>query len=280
MRTLWKGAVSFGLVNIPVKMYVATENKDIKFNYLHQECMSPVQYRKYCPRCDREINSEEIVRGYEYQKGNYVVINEEDLERIPQENTKTIDILDFVNLQQVDPIYFEKSYYLEATAGGEKAYSLLIEAMNKTGKAAIARVIIRTKQSLAALRVKDKVLLMETIFYPDEIRSPAALSPGLEAAKLHENEVKMAVNLIENLSVDFEPGKYHDEYRQALRELIDAKIVGKEVVNAPAVSDKGNVVDLMEALQASVKLAEETRKKNEGKIDEKKKRTRKVKTGS
>lgn len=280
MRTLWKGAVSFGLVNIPVKMYVATENKDIKFNYLHQECMSPIQYRKYCPRCDRELNSEEIVRGYEYQKGNFVVINEEDLERIPLENTKTIDILDFVNLQQVDPIYFDKSYYLEAAPGGEKAYSLLIEAMTQTEKVAIARVIIRTKQSLAALRVKDKVLLMETIFYPDEIRSPAGLSPGLEAGKLHENEVKMAVSLIDNLSVDFEPGKYHDEYRQALRELIDAKIVGKEVVNAPAVSDKGKVVDLMEALQASVKLAEESRKQNEGTDEGKKKRTRKAKTGS
>lgn len=280
MRTLWKGAVSFGLVNIPVKMYVATENKDIKFNYLHQECMSPVQYRKYCPRCDRELNSEEIVRGYEYQKGNYVVINEADLERIPLENTKTIDILDFVNLQQVDPIYFDKSYYLEAAPGGEKAYSLLIEAMTQTEKVAIARVIIRTKQSLAALRVKDKVLLMETIFYPDEIRSPAGLSPGLEADKLHENEVKMAVSLIDNLSVDFEPGKYHDEYRQALRELIDAKIVGKEVVSAPAVSDKGKVVDLMEALQASVKLAEESRKQNETEDEGKKKRTRKAKTGS
>ncbi len=280
MRTLWKGAVSFGLVNIPVKMYVATENKDIKFNYLHQECMSPIQYRKYCPRCDRELNSEEIVRGYEYQKGNFVVINEEDLERIPLENTKTIDIFDFVNLQQVDPIYFDKSYYLEAAPGGEKAYSLLIEAMTQTEKVAIARVIIRTKQSLAALRVKDKVLLMETIFYPDEIRSPAGLSPGLEAGKLHENEVKMAVSLIENLSVDFEPGKYHDEYRQALRELIDAKIVGKEVVNAPAVSDKGKVVDLMEALQASVKLAEESRKQNDGTDEGKKKRTRKAKTGS
>lgn len=281
MRTLWKGAVSFGLVNIPVKMYVATENKDIKFNYLHQECMSPIEYHKYCPRCEREITSDEIVRGYEYQKGNYVVLNEEDLERIPLDNTKTIDILDFVDLQQVDPVYFDKSYYLEAAAGGEKAYSLLIEAMNKTGKVAIARVIIRTKQSLAALRIKDRVLLMETIFYPDEIRSPAGLNPGMESARLHENEIKMAVSLIENLSVDFEPQKYHDEYRQALRELIDAKIVGKEVVNAPTVSDRGKVVDLMEALQASVKLAEENRQKG-GAEDTaaKKKRTRKAKTGS
>jgi DNA end-binding protein Ku len=278
VRTLWKGAVSFGLVNIPVKMYVATENKDIKFNYLHQECMSPIEYHKYCPRCQREISSEEIVRGYEYQKGNYVVLNEEDLERIPLDNTKTIDILDFVDLQQVDPVYFDKSYYLEAAAGGEKAYALLIEAMNKTGKVAIARVIIRTKQSLAALRVKDRVLLMETIFYPDEIRSPASLNPGLESARLHENEVKMAISLIENLSVNFEPQKYHDEYRQALRELIDAKIAGQEVVNAPAANDRGKVVDLMEALQASVKLAEENRTQSEdGAV---KKKRRKAKTGS
>ena len=280
MRTLWKGAVSFGLVNIPVKMYVATENKDIKFNYLHRECMSPIEYHKYCPRCGREISSEEIVRGYEYQKGNYVVLNEEDLERIPLDNTKTIDILDFVDLQQVDPVYFDKSYYLEAAAGGEKAYSLLIEAMNKTGKVAIARVIIRTKQSLAALRVKDRLLLMETIFYPNEIRSPASLNPGLESARLHENEVKMAVSLIENLSVDFEPQKYHDEYHQALRELIDAKIAGQEVVNAPAVSDRGKVVDLMEALQASVKLAEENRQKDGAGDAAVKKKGRKAKTGS
>jgi DNA end-binding protein Ku len=280
MRTLWKGAVSFGLVNIPVKMYVATENKDIKFNYLHNECMSPIEYHKYCPRCGREINSEEIVRGYEYQKGQYVVLNEEDLERIPLDNTKTIDILDFVDLQEVDPVYFAKSYYLEAAPGGEKAYSLLVTAMNETGKVAIARVIIRTKQSLAALRVKEGVLLMETIFYPDEIRSPASLNAGLESARLHENEIKMAVSLVENLSVSFEPQKYHDEYRQALRELIDAKIVGKEVVNAPEVIDKGKVVDLMEALQASVKLAEENRKQGKPQTTTKKKKTRKTGTGS
>jgi DNA end-binding protein Ku len=280
MRTLWKGAVSFGLVNIPVKMYVATENKDIKFNYLHQECMSPIEYHKFCSRCGREIKSDEIVRGYEYQKGNYVILNEEDLERIPLNNSKTIDILDFVDFRQVDPVYFDKSYYLEAAAGGEKAYSLLVEAMNKTGKIAIARVIIRTKQSLAALRAKEQILLMETIFYPDEIRSSASLNPGLNKAMLHENELKMAVSLIENLSVDFEPEKYHDEYRQALRELIDAKIVGQEVI-VPPLAEKGKIVDLMEALQASIKLAEENRPKSEIRNNEiKKKRTRKTKTGS
>ncbi|HEX3011901.1 MAG TPA: Ku protein, partial [Syntrophomonadaceae bacterium] len=189
MRTLWKGAVSFGLVNIPVSMYVATENKDIKFNYLHKECMSPIKYQKYCPNCEREISGDEIVKGYEYQKGNYVVINEEDFARLPGEKTKTIDILDFVELSQVDPIYFDKSYYLEPASGGEKAYTLIVKAMQQTQKIAIARVMIRSRQSLAALRVNGQVLVMETIFYPDEIRSPASLNQGLDPQKLHENEV-------------------------------------------------------------------------------------------
>ena len=282
MRTLWKGAVSFGLVNIPIKMYVATEHKDIKFNFLHKECMNPIQYRKFCPHCDREIASEEIVRGYEYQKGSYVVINEEDLERIPLENTKTIDILDFVDLTQVDPIYFDKTYYLEPSQGGEKAYSLLIEAMSQTGKVAIAKVMIRSKQSLAALRIKDQVLIMETIFWPDEIRSPSALNLGVDRSKLHDNEIKMAVSLIENLSTSFEPAKYQNEYRQALWELIESKIVGKEVVAAAPVADRDNVVDLMEALKASVKLAEETRQADQAnsKSNKATRSRRKTKTGS
>ncbi|MDD4172322.1 MAG: Ku protein [Syntrophomonas sp.] len=260
MKVLWKGAISFGLVNIPISMYVATENKDIKFNYLHKECMSPIKYQKFCPRCEKEVNSDEIVRGYEYQKGNYVVINPEDFERIPQENTKTVDILDFVSLAQVDPIYFDKTYYLEPAAGGEKAYSLIVEAMQKTSKIAIAKIFIRTKQSLAAIRVKDNVLVMETIFYPDEIRSPASLNQGLDPAKLHDNEVKMAVSLIENLSIDFDPSRYQDDYRQALGEIIQARIAGQEIVTPTPTAEKGNVVDLMEALKASVKLAEENRK--------------------
>lgn len=259
MRTLWKGAVSFGLVNIPVAMYVATEKKDVKFNYLHQQCMTPIEYHKFCPSCNKEISSDEIVRGYEYQKGSYVVINEEDLERIPLENTKTIDILDFVNLAQVDPIYFDKSYYLEPSAGGEKAYALLIEAMQKTSKVALARVVIRSKQSLAALRVKDRYLLMETLFFPDEIRSPQSLSSGLEPSRLHENEVKMAVSLIDNLSTDFDPGKYSNQYRQALWEMIEAKIAGQEIVSPRPSVQPGKVVDLMEALKASIQLAEKDR---------------------
>ncbi len=277
MKTLWKGAVSFGLVNIPVSMYVATENKDIKFNYLHQECMAPINYRKICSKCNKEIKPEEIVKGYEFQKGNYVIVSEEDLARIPLENTKTIDILDFVKLEQVDPVYFDKSYYLEPSPGGDKAYTLIVEAMKKTGKIAIAKIMIRSKQSLAALRVKDEHLIMETIFYPDEIRSPASLGKGIGVEKLHENEMKMAVSLIENLSIDFDPTRYEDDYRKALWEMIEAKINGQEIVTPVAEPQGGKVVDLMEALKASVKLAEEHR------IDPKKKKTgqgKRAKTGT
>ncbi len=272
MKVLWKGALSFGLVNIPVSMYVATENKDIKFNYLHKECMSPIKYQKFCSHCEKEVSSEDIIRGYEYQPGNYVVINQEDFERIPHENTKTVDILDFVNLSQVDPIYFDKTYYLEPAPGGEKAYTLIVDAMQKTGKIAIAKIFIRSKQSLAAIRVKENVLVMETIFYPDEIRSPASLSKGLDPGKLNENEIKMAVSLIESLSTDFDPTRYQDTYRQALWEIIEARIAGQEIVSPVPTAEKGKVVDLMEALKASVKLAEENRKSIASKAGSKRKK--------
>jgi DNA end-binding protein Ku len=276
LKTLWKGAVSFGLVNIPVSMYVATENKDLKFNYLHQECMAPVNYKKVCSKCSQEVKPEQIVKGYEFQTGNYVIINEEDLARIPLENTKTIDILDFVKLEQVDPVYFDKSYYLAPAPGGDKAYSLITEAMKTTGKIAIAKIMIRSKQSLAALRVKDDHLILETIFYPDEIRSPDSLGKGIGVEKLHENEIKMAVSLIENLSIDFDPARYEDDYRKALWEMIEAKISGQEIVTPTPQPQDGKVVDLMEALKASVKLAEAN------KVEPKKKsgQGKRAKTGS
>lgn len=260
MRSLWKGAISFGLVNIPVKLYVATEKKDLKFRYLHRECMTPIQYEKHCPTCNREITSEEIAHGYEYQKGQFVVINEEDLEQLPLEKNRSIDILDFVDIKHVDPIFFDKSYYLEPAEGGFKPYFLLIKAMESTGKTAIARLVIRTKESLAAIRVKEGVLVLATMFFPDELRSPQGLNLPTEQVKIHENETKMAISLVENLSIDFNPEKYHNQYRKALREMVEARIAGKEIAIAPPPTPD-NVVDLMEALKQSVKLAEQEREK-------------------
>jgi DNA end-binding protein Ku len=255
MRTLWKGAISFGLVNVPIKLYTATEKKEIKFNYLHEKCKTPIRYERHCPTCNVEVSSEEIVWGYEYQKGQYVVLKEEDFERIPDEKTKTVDILDFVDLTEIDPVYFEKSYFLEPSQGGEKAYALLRKAMLDTGKIAIAKVTIRTKETLAVLRVYQNALMMETIFYPDEIRTTAGLTGIQTEPTLHENEITMATNLISNLSSHFEPAKYKNNYRENLMALIQSKIAGGEITET-APRESGKVIDLMEALRASIAATE------------------------
>lgn len=257
MRTIWKGAISFGLVSIPINLFPATEQKDIKFRYLHKTCQAPIQYKRVCSACGQEVTQENIVRGYEYELGRYVIINEADLEKIPGEQTRSIDIMDFVNLEEIDPIYYDKTYYLAPGEVGEKAYALLWRAMSETAKIAVAKVVIRNKESLAVIRsYRENVLVMETIFYPDEIRN-ARLLPGLDReVKLRDNELKMARELIENLAAHFEPQKYDDRYRNKLLELIRAKIEGEEVVQVE-VAARGKVVDLMEALRASVELAKQ-----------------------
>lgn len=277
MRTLWKGAISFGLVNVPIKLYTATENKDLRFNYLHEKCKTPIKYERRCPTCNIEVPSEEIVWGYEYQKGQYVILKEEDLAKIPDETSKTIDILDFVDLQEIDPIYFEKSYFLEPSQGGEKAYALLKRAMLDTGKIAIAKVKIRTKETLAVIRVYQNVLLMETIFYPDEIRSTAGLTGIHTEPNLHENEIVMASNLIRNLSAHFDPSKYTDTYRENLLELIQAKVNGGEITETSP-RESAKVIDLMEALRASIAATEKQGQKSEHDEPTPKRRT-KSKTG-
>ncbi|MBO8137977.1 MAG: Ku protein [Desulfotomaculum sp.] len=270
MRPLWKGAVSFGLVHVPVKMYAATENKDIKFNYLHEKCKTPVQYKRYCPYCDTEISMDEIVRGYEYEKGKYVVLKEEDFENLPAATAKSIDILDFVDLKEIDPIYYNKAYYLVPGEGGQKVYYLLKKAMEETGKVAVAKVMIRQKQSLAALRMAGDVLVMSTMYYPDEVRKTENLPELDYSVKLHDNEIKMAVNLINNLAADFNPEKYTNEYREALMEVIQSRAAGEEV-EIPQKPGTEKVVDLMSALKASIELAKEERK--EGKKERRKKKT-------
>lgn len=282
MHTMWKGSISFGLVNIPVKMFSATEDKDIRFRHLHKECGTPVKYTKTCPTCNREVQMEEIVKGYEYEKGRFVIINEEDLDSIIPETRKTIEILDFVSLEEIDPIYFDRTYFLSPHETGDKPYTLLREAMSKTGKIAIAKITIRSKESLAAVRLYQNCIVMETIFYPDEVRAVEHV-PGLPGKiELNESELNMAVQLIENLATEFDPGKYHDDYRSKLTELIHAKIEGEEIQEAPEAPRLGKVVDLMAALQASIEATkQETGKKEPVASDEQekepaKKRRRKV----
>lgn len=237
------------------KCTLPLKKKEIKFNYLHEKCGTPIKYERHCPTCDVAVTQEEIVRGYEYQKGQYVVLKDEDFEGIPDERSKTIDIMDFVDLTEIDPIYFEKSYYLEPNQGGEKAYALLKKAMQDTGKIAVARVTIRSKETLVVLRVYQNVIAMATIFYPDEIRSTAGLTGIQIEPKLHENEVQMATSLIQNLSSHFEPSKYTNNYREALMGIIQTKIAGGEISQAPE-RETGKIIDLMEALRASIAATE------------------------
>jgi len=211
-----------------------------------------------CPTCNRKVEDDEIARGYEFEKGRYVIIEDKDLESIPDETTRTIDIIDFVNLTDIDPIYFDHTYFLGPEETGQKAYILLRKAMEEGSKIAIAKVVIRSKQSLACIRpYGERHLVMETMFYPDEIRKVEEV-PIQPEAKLHENEIKMAVQLVESLSTKFQPEKYTDDYRQALIDIIQAKVEGEEISIPPAKEEK--VVDLMEALKASLELAEKAKK--------------------
>lgn len=261
MRALWKGAISFGLVYVPVKLYAATENKDIRLNYLHAKCKHPIQYKRFCSHCGTEVAMEEIVKGYEYEKGKYVIIKDEDFHQLPTNEHKSVTILDFVNLQEIDPVYYDKAYYLAPGEGGQKVYQLLKTAMEETGKVAVAKVMIRTKPSLAVLRVANNTMMMNTMFYPDEVRQPENISELHYQVDVHENELKMAVNLINNLSTEFKAEKYTNEYRQGLMELIQAKIAGEKVEDVVVRPETDKVVDLMAALKASIDLAKEERKK-------------------
>lgn len=259
MHTMFKGAISFGLVNIPIKMFTATEDKDIRFRSIHKKCHTPIKYKKMCPTCNEEVKPDDIVKGFEYEPGKFVIVSEEDIKSAKAEvHARTIDIVDFVSLSEIDPIYYDKTYYLapqpEVTASA-KAYNLLREAMNQSNRIAIARVTIRNKQTLCVLRVYGEVLVMETIFYPDEIR-PISEIPSLpHEMKVDEKEMGIAEQLIDNLSSEFDPSKYTDEYRVALRKIIEDKIAGKEVVSQPDAPET-NVIDLMEALKASLEKTE------------------------
>lgn len=253
VRSLWKGSISFGLVNIPVRLYAATEEKSVRFNLLHRACRTPIKYQKVCPHCGREVSQDEIVRGYAYDRNRYVLMEEEDFENLPLPTSRQVAILDFVDLSEIDPLYYDKSYYLEPDEGAEKAYGLLRRAMREKGRVAIAKVAIRSREALACVRVYGQALVMETMYYPDEIR-PAERLDGIAAEpELSEREVAMAVQLIDNLTEPFDPGKYRDHYREALLSAIEKKIQGEGLEAPAAPPAAGKVVDLMEALEASLR---------------------------
>ncbi len=251
MHTMWKGAISFGLVNIPVKLYAATEDKDIKMRYLHQDCHTPIKYEKQCPNCDREIESEEIVRGYEYEEGKYVIMEKDEIEALAHEKSKSVEIVDFIELADVDPVYFNKSYFIGPNDNGSKPYMLLKQAMEESGRIGIAKITIRSKQHLAAVRVYEKGLMLETMYFPDEVRTIDNVPDLPEELEVNEKEKKLARQLIEQLTTEFEPSNYKDERREAMLALIESKISGDEIKVVEEIPKK-NVADLMDALQASL----------------------------
>ncbi len=256
MHTMWKGSVSFGLVNVPIKMFAATESKDVKFRYLHETCKTPIQYVRTCPTCNKQVEWNEIVRGYEYEPDRFVIFTDEELSGIRKERSQTIDIVEFIQLTDIDPVYFDKSYYLAPESSGKKAYSLLLSAMQQTGKIAIAKTVLRNNETLACLRPSQSSLILETLFWPDEVRGTAELPNIQEKTDVTDQELNMAVTLINQLETKFEPDKYKDERKTETMALIEKKISNNDV-SLRVVETQGpkqNIADLMQALQESVKM--------------------------
>lgn len=256
-RPMWNGAISFGLVNVPVKMFTAQSPKDVRFNQLHAKDHSRIRMKRFCEAENVEIPYDEIVKGYEIGPDQYVVIEGNELEEFDPKATHTIDIEEFVHLDQIDPIFFERSYYLVPDERSAKPYRLLAEALADSDKVAIARFVLRTKQYLAALRVVDDVLVLATMLYADEVVDADSLGiPDTSEAEVTERELKMARQLVDSLTVDdFDPEKFRDEYRERVLDLIEKKAAGEVVVAAAPEQEPTKVVDLLAALEASVAAA-------------------------
>ena len=255
MRSIWKGAISFGMVTIPVKLYSATESKDVRFRMLCKRHEAPIEEKRVCTEGGEELAWDQLARGFEVARGEFVVLDPEEIDAAKPESSTTIDIGDFVEAVEIDPVYFEKSYFLEPTDIGAKPFSLLRKALDETERVALARVTIRTRERLATLRTYEDGLVLETMFWPDEIRSTGALDlPEGAETKVRPKELDMARSLIESLADKFRPESYTDAYRVALEELIARKIKG-ETRNAKRRKPEPKVIDLMEALQASVNEA-------------------------
>ncbi|MEL3974681.1 Ku protein [Rossellomorea oryzaecorticis] len=278
MHTIWKGSISFGLVNIPIKLHSATEDRDIKLRSLHKECHTPIKYEKVCPVCEKEIDHKDIVKGYEVTKGKFVVLEEDELNEIKEVNAeKTVEILDFIKIDEIDPIFYDRSYFVSPNDGGKKAYTLLRKALVTSGKVGIAKITMRSKEQLSVVRVYENTLVMETIHYPDEVRTSKDVPNVPENDEISEKELETATMLIEQLTSEFQPENYHDEYRERLSQLIESKQTGEKIVTVKEKAPKENVTDLMAALQASIDSTSTEKKKTAKKKPAKKKTTTKKK---
>ena len=253
-RAIWKGSISFGLVNIPIALYPATRREEFKFRLLRKSDLSPVSYKRVAEKDGKEVPWDQIVKGYEYEKGKYVVLKDEDFERVDLEATQTVDIQDFVDQEEIDPIFFYKPYYLEPQKGGDKAYALLRDALKDSNKVGIAKVVIKTRQYLAGVKPEDGVLVLELMHFADELADPGKLHVP-KKTEVGKREMNMAKSLIDSMSSKWNPEKYRDDYREALMEVIEEKVEtgGKEIEEKPKKARKPTkVIDLVSVLQKSL----------------------------
>jgi DNA end-binding protein Ku len=264
MRAIWKGSISFGLVYIPVAVYPATREEKLSFRQLRASDLSPIRYKKVAEADQKEVSADQIVKGYEYERGNFVILKDEDFAKVKIESTHSIDITDFVDLEQVDPKFFYKPYFLEPQKGGEKAYGLLQKALAKTGKIGIAKVVISNREHLASVKPDGLFLILELMHFASEILSPDVLKNGPDTA-ISDKELKMAQTLVESMSVPWEPEKYRDEYRTAVLELIEQKAQNREIADKPVAPIRStNVVDLVKVLQESLNRNQAAKPKRNG----------------
>jgi DNA end-binding protein Ku len=263
MRPTWKGSISFGLVYIPIAVYPATREEKLSFRQLRKTDLSPIKYKKVAEADMKEVPADQIVKGYEYEKGRYIILSDEDFEKVRIESTHSIDITDFVDLEHVDPKFFYKPYFLEPQKGGEKAYALLHKALSGTGKIGIAKVVIANREYLAAVKPDGLFLVLELMHFASEVLKPEELNRP--KTDLNDKELKMANALIESMSSDWQPEKYRDEYRDAVMEMIETKAKNKQLPPAPSATPRStNVVDLVKVLQESINRSQSVRVKRGG----------------
>jgi DNA end-binding protein Ku len=259
-RSMWKGVITFGMVSIPVRLYVATDSQGISFRQLCAEHMSPIKYKRWCSEGDHEVSYGDIVKGYEVSTDNYVVIEDTDLDNLPLPTAHAIEITEFVEQNEINGgLYFKSAYYMEPEEVGKKPYALLKQALEETKKVAVAKIAFRDREHLAALSPLDGHMLMNTLHWPDEIRSVEGIKGVDDGVKISDRELQMAKTLVESLSDTFDPERFQDNYKEALMKVVEAKVQGQETVTAPEPETAPRVMDLMEALKASVEAAKKSK---------------------
>jgi DNA end-binding protein Ku len=256
MRTIWNGSLSFGLVTIPVGLAVAQQRQDVAFRTLHRECGTPIKQKRYCPLHERDVDADELVKGWEFAKGQYVVVEDSDLEAVELRRSRSIELFSFVPLADVDPVYFDRAYYLApaSDAVGRRPYVLLLRALQETETAAVGKFVLWGKENLCLVRPLGDALALELLYYPEDLRSSAEILEAVAEVEVKDAELAMARQLVESLAGSFDPSEYRNEYRQELRAMLEAKLAGQEVVRPEPVAE-APVIDLMEALKQSVAAA-------------------------